>query len=265
MPKTRFIIPDSHGYYADEAAIRATVRDMKALNLGKGDEVVLLGDHVDCSGFLSTHGLPSAMQDCDYSYDKDIKAANRHLDAFTKAAPGATFHYIEGNHENRVERWAITHSMAKRVDAESIRREMSPEYLLRLKERGIRYYRSNERHQGIGIPGTIRLGKCFFTHGISAGKYAAERHLDAFAASVVFGHIHRKVAVIARKVSTGVIGAWSPGTLAILQQPYAKSTPTGHSHGYDFQLVANNGNFQHVQVTIDDGASMLGTLARMLK
>ncbi len=265
MPKTRFIIPDSHGYYADPDAIKAIVKDMKRLNLGRGDEVVMLGDHVDCSGFLSTHGLPSAMQDCDYAYDKDIKAANKHLDAFTAAAPGAAFHYIEGNHESRVERWAITHSLAKRVDAESIRREMSPEYLLRLKERGIRYYRANQRYQGIGIPGTIRLGKCFFTHGITAGKYAAERHLDAFAASVVFGHIHRKVSVIARKVSTGVIGAWSPGCAAILQQPYAKSTPTGHSHGYDFQLVAKSENFQHIQVTIDSGVSMLGNLLESIK
>lgn len=259
----RFIIPDSHGFYGDLRAIKATARDMKRLNLGKGDVVVMLGDHVDCSSFLSSHP-PSALQDCDYSYEADLKAAANHLDLFTAAAPGAEFIYLEGNHEARVERWAVTHAAAKRQDAEGIRREMSPEYRLNLKDRGIRYIRYNQKYQGIAIPGTIRLGKCFFTHGICAGKHAAQKHLDDFAASVVFGHIHRKVSVISHKVSTGAIGAWSPGCLAILQQPYAKSTPTGHTHGYDFQLVAKSGNFQHIQVTIEDGESMLGTLAKSL-
>lgn len=264
MPKhkIRVYIPDSHGYYADEAAIAATARDIKSLD---PDEVVMLGDHVDCSGFLSTHGLPSAMQDCDYSYDADIKAANRHLDAFTTAAPSASFYYLEGNHEARVERWAITHALAKRVDAEGIRREMCPEYRLRLKERGIRYFRSNTKYQGISIPGTIRLGKVFVTHGITAGKYAAERHLDAFAASVVFGHIHRKVSVVSTKVSTGTIIARSPGCLALLQQPYAKSTPTGHTHGYDLDFISPSGLFQPLQISIVNGVSMLGQLAGRIK
>lgn len=258
MSKKRFIIPDSHGYYADPKAIRAVVRDLKRLD---PDEVVMLGDHVDCSGFLGTHGLPSAMQDCDYTYEEDIRAANQHLDAFLAAAPRAAFHYIEGNHEARAERHAISVALAKRADAESIRKAIAPEYLLDLKRRGIRYYRSNQKYQGISIPGTIRLGKVFFTHGISAGKYAAERHLDAFAASVVFGHIHRNVSVISKKVSTGTIGAWSPGCLALLQQPYAKSTPTGHSHGYALEFTQRSGNFQHINITIEDGVSCLGQLA----
>ncbi len=262
MTKTRIIIPDSHGFYADEAAIKAACRDIKRLD---PDEVVMLGDHVDCSGFLSTHGLPGTVEECDYSYEEDIRAANRHLDLFTRAAPRAAFHYIEGNHEARVSRWAVAQAFAKRVDAEGIRKEMCPEHLLELKQRGIRYYRSDRSYGGISIPGTIRLGKCFFTHGISAGKYAAERHLDQFAASVVFGHIHRNVSVVTKKVSTGSIGAWSPGCLAILQQPYAKSSPTGHSHGLGLQFIEKSGNFQHIQITIEDGVSMLGKLAGKIK
>lgn len=260
MSKLRLIIPDSHGCYADEAAINAMLKDAKTLD---PTEIVMLGDHVDCNGFLSTHGLPGALADCDYSYEEDIKAANKLLDRVAKAAPRARIHYIEGNHEHRVERWAIGQALAKRVDAEGLRRAVAPEYLLGLKGRGITYYRSHEHYQGINIPGTIRLGKCFFTHGIAAGKAAADRHVDAFAASVVFGHIHRTVASVTRKVSTGSIGAWSPGCLAKLQQLYAHSNPTGHTHGYAVQFVANSGTFQHVQVTIDDGVSLLGKLAKL--
>jgi 3',5'-cyclic AMP phosphodiesterase CpdA len=262
VSKTRIIIPDSHGFYADEAAIKSCAKDIKRLD---PDEVVMLGDHVDCSGFLSTHGMPGTTEECDYSYEEDIKAAKRHLRLFTDAAPRATFHYLEGNHEARVGRWAVAQAFAKRVDAEGIRKELCPEHLLDLKGLGINYYRTDRKYQGISIPGTIRLGKCYYTHGISAGKHAAERHLDQFAASVVFGHIHRNVAVITKKVSTGTIGAWSPGCLAILQQPYAKSTPTGHSHGYAVQFTEKSGTFQHIQVTIEDGVSMLGKLAGRIK
>lgn len=261
MTHTRFIIPDSHGCYADKPAIAAMLKDLKIL---QPKEIVMLGDHVDCNGFLTTHGLPGALADCDYSYDEDIKEANKLLDQIARASPSSKIHYIEGNHEHRVERWAIGQALAKRVDAEGLRRAVAPEYLLSLKQRGITYYRSHEHYQGINIPGTIRLGKCFFTHGISAGKHAADRHVDAFAASVVFGHIHRTVASVTRKVSTGSIGAWSPGCLSKLQQLYAHSNPTGHTHGYAVQFVAKSGTFQHVQVTIEDGVSLLGKLAKAI-
>lgn len=261
MTYERFIIPDSHGCYMDKPAAKAMLRDLRAI---QPKVIVMLGDHVDCNGFLSTHGLPGALADCDYSYEEDIDATNRFLDLVTAAAPGAEVHYIEGNHEHRVERWAIQQAMAKRMDAEGLRRKISPEYLLNLKGRGIRYYRSHQHYQGINIPGTIRLGKCYFTHGISAAKYAAERHLDAFAASVVFGHVHRNMSAITRKVSSGTIGAWSPGCLSILQPLYNHSNPTGHTHGYAVQLVAKNENFQHIQVTIADGKSCLGELARKM-
>lgn len=260
--KTRVIMPDSHGCYADEEALTAFFRDVKILD---PNEVVMLGDHVDCNGFLSSHGLPGALADCDYSYEEDIRAANRHINKLQKAAPHARIHYLEGNHEHRVERWAIGQALAKRIDAEGLRRSVSPEYRLKIRDRGIKYYRSHEHYQGINIPGTIRLGECYFTHGISAGKHAADRHLDAFASSVVFGHIHRSVASIGRKVATGVIGAWSPGCLAKLQQLYAHSSPTGHTHGYAIQFIEPSGRFQHIQVPIIKGESMLGKLAKKLK
>ena len=109
--KTRIIMPDSHGCYADAPAMKAFMRDVKLLD---PDEVVMLGDHVDCNGFLSTHGLPGALADCDYTYEEDIRAANKHLDALQRCAPRARIHYIEGNHEHRVERWAIGQALSKR-------------------------------------------------------------------------------------------------------------------------------------------------------
>jgi UDP-2,3-diacylglucosamine pyrophosphatase LpxH len=259
--KLRVIIPDSHGCYINKKAKNAFLKDLKVLD---PEEIVMLGDHVDCSGFLSTHGLPGAMADCAYSYEQDIAAANKFLDEIQKAAPNAKIWYIEGNHEFRVERWASATALGKRMDAEGLRKRVCPEHLLDLAGRGITYIRSHEFHHGINIPGTIRLGKCYFTHGISAAKYAAERHLDAFADNVVFGHVHRNQSAVSRKVATGTIGAWSPGCLAELQQLYNHTSPTGHSHGFAVQLVAGSGNFQHIQITIADGVSCLGELAKRM-
>lgn len=261
MPKSklRVIIPDSHGCYINKKAKNAFLKDLKTLD---PEEIVMLGDHVDCSGFLSTHGLPGSMQDLDYTYDQDIAACNKFLDEVQKAAPSAKIWYIEGNHEARIERWAITTALGKRMEAEGLRRKVAPQYLLDMAGRGITYVRSTKHYQGISIPGTIRLGKCYFTHGISAAKYAAERHLDAFADNVVFGHVHRNQSAVSRKVATGTIGAWSPGCLAELQLPYMKTQPSGHSHGYAIQAISGSGNFQHIQAVIADGASCLGELAK---
>lgn len=259
MSKIRFIIPDSHGCYIDKKASNACLKDIKTL---QPEVIVMLGDHVDCSGFLSTHGLPGAMADCDYTYEQDIKACIKFLDAIQKSAPKARIFYIEGNHEHRVERWAIATALGKRMEAEALRRQVAPEFLLDMAGRGITYIRSHEHYQGINIPGTIRLGKCYFTHGISAAKYAAEAHLNAFSDNVVFGHVHRAQSSVGRRVATGTIGAWSPGCLSVLQPLYAHTNPTGHTHGYALQVCAKSGTFQHIQVTIADGVSCLGELAK---
>jgi hypothetical protein len=128
---------------------------------------------------------------------------------------------------------------------------------LRLKDRGVRYYLRSRHYGGLSIPGAIRLGKCFFAHGISHSKHAAAVHLERFGASVVFGHIHRSQSVIERTVTSSGFGAWCPGTLCKLQPLYKHTTPTSWSHGYAVQFVAKSGRFLHVNVPIVKGESLL--------
>jgi hypothetical protein len=71
------------------------------------DEIVLGGDIVECGGWLAKHQPIGYVAYCDYSYQEDIGAANWFLDELQKAAPRAEIHYIEGNHEDRVERWIV--------------------------------------------------------------------------------------------------------------------------------------------------------------
>jgi UDP-2,3-diacylglucosamine pyrophosphatase LpxH len=255
----RVIIPDSHGSYADPKALRAFLDDLRSLDPA---EIVMLGDHVDVGGVLSAHPR-NYVAELEYSYEEDCKAASRFLDEIQRRAPRALIHYIEGNHEQHLERWAAR-TFTNRQDADGVCRALSPETKLELKRRGIRYYRRSERYGGLAVPGTIRLGKCMFTHGAHAGKHATSAHLDSWGTNVVHGHTHRAQSVVRRSAASGEIGAWCPGTLAMLQPLYLHTGVSSWSHGYGVQFVSDTGRFLPVNVPIVSGVSLLRPLSERL-
>lgn len=257
MTLVRVIVPDSHGEHIDIPARDAFLKDLSAL---APNEIVLLGDHLDCGGTFSTHQR-SYTNEMAESYSDDCTAANRFLDMLQRRAPKATIDYLEGNHEQHVERWAAR-AFQSQKDAVNLLEAYGPQAVLRLKSRGIKYFLRSERYQGISIPGCIRRGKCFFVHGISHSKHAAATHLARFGASVVFGHTHRSQAVVERTVTSDGFGAWCPGTLAKLQPLYRHTEPTTWSHGYAVQFVNASGRFLHINVPILDGRSLLMDVAK---
>jgi predicted phosphodiesterase len=254
----RVIIPDTHGAKVDEKALAACLGDIKALD---PDEVILLGDHVDCGGFLAQHHVMGFIAESDYTYEADIAATNAFLDAVQATAPRAKVEYIEGNHERRIEQWAMTQTLRNSKDAEYLRRAFAPEFLLRLKERGIPYYRQGECYDGLSLQGTIKRGKCYFTHGSSTSKQATTTMLQNFAGNIVFGHTHREQSSSARPVHTGQIKSWNPGCLCELQPLWCHTHCTSWSHGHAIQLVARSGEFLHLNIPIIGGKSLLGQLA----
>lgn len=255
----RVVIPDSHGAHIDPAAERAFLRDLRHI---APREIVMLGDHLDCGGIFSAHQR-TYTREMTESYDDDAAAANRFLDGVQRAAPGATIWYLEGNHEQHVERWAAR-TFERRRDAEMLLERLGPEAVLRLRDRGIRYFRRDTHYMGCSLPGTIRLGRCFYTHGISATEHAAALHLARFGASVVHGHTHRAQSEISRTVKSDAHGAWCPGTLAKLQPLYQHTSPTKWTHGYLVQEVARSGRFLTIHVPIVNGESLLIDAARRL-
>jgi len=248
----RLIVPDSHGEHIDLDARAAIIRDTRML---RPDEIIFLGDHLDCGGTFSAHQR-TYTNEMTEAYEDDCAAANSLLDALEAAAPNAEKDLIEGNHEQHVERWAAR-NFERRRDAEALLEVWGPAKRLRLKERGIRYYRRSEHYQGISIPGTIKRGKCFFTHGISVGRHATAVHLDRFGACVVHGHTHRAAEARGRTVTNNALGAWCPGTLAKLQPLYQHTSPSEWSLGYGVQFVAKSGAFIHWNVPIIKGAGSL--------
>lgn len=258
--RMRVIVPDSHGCYIDPKAAAAFLEDLKVID---PDEIVFLGDHVDVSGMYSAHP-PNYARDLDYSYEADLASAEAFLDAIQRRAPRARGVYLEGNHEQHVER-AIARTQHHARDALAQLDLQSPDKRLRLRDRGLRYVRMAECYDGLSIPGTVRLGKCHFTHGFSASKFATAQHVTRYGANVVHGHTHRVQEYGTRTVASDAIGGWSPGTLALLQPLYMHTTPTEWRHGYAIQASDRRGNFLHINIPIVNGWSGLKLILRKMK
>lgn len=256
----RVIVPDSHGSLVDKKALQAFLRDLASLD---PQEIVFLGDHVDCSAAFSSH-KKNSLEDLEYSYKQDVAKANDFLDSIQMLVPKAKCYYLQGNHEFRVEKWA-SNTFENHEDADYVTSLLDPAVLLNLKDRGIEYFRMHTMYHGLSIPGTIKLGKCYFTHGVTACKHSAAAHVERFGANVVFGHIHRAQSHIIRTVASGEIGGWSPGTLAKLQPIFMHTNPSNWTHGYGLQFVnQKTGTFLHTNVPIVKGASLLLDLTSRL-
>lgn len=254
----RVIIPDTHGSIIDADAARAFLADLKRI---APQEIVMLGDHVDCGGHLAEHHVLGYVAQTAYSYEDDIAQANAFLDAVQKAAPGARIHYIEGNHERRVETWCVTKTLRSAADSDYLRRAYAPEFLLHLKERGITYYRQVAFYDGLSVPGTIKLGKCYFWHGTSTAKDAARVNVQQIGGNIVYGHTHREQSLLVRPVEAGGIGSWNPGCLCKLQPLWNHTRPADWTHGYAIQCVAKSGRFLHLNIPIIAGESLFQPLS----
>lgn len=253
----RITIPDTHGCLVDPQAIAAFLHD---LELVKPSEIIMLGDHLECGGFLAQHHTLGYVAQTEYTFDQDIAATNQLLDQIQRTCPHSRIDYIEGNHERRIENWCVTTSLKNKEDAEALRKRFSASSVLELEKRGISWIRQGVFYDGVSIPATIKRGRCYFTHGSSTAKHAASEHVKKFGGNVVYGHCHRTDSYVIRTVGAGIIGAWSPGCLCILQPLWQHTNPTDWSHGYGLQLVSEDGSFLHINVPIIDGKSYLGPL-----
>lgn len=257
----RVICNDVHGSMMDKEAVNAFLADLKNWN---PNEVVLNGDIIECGGFLAAHHTLGYVAQTEYSWQQDIAAGNWFLDEVQKAAPNAVIHFIEGNHEDRVERWIVDQTMRHNRDSEFLRAMLSPKTLLRLDERGVKYYERGKHHIDGLPPGWIKLGKIFFVHELGGGKNAASKAVGTTAGNVVFAHTHQEDSSTLVLPGVGLVKAWNPGCLCERQPLWRHSNPTNWSHGYGVQFIEGNGEFIHVNVPIFEGRSLVGSLRNHL-
>lgn len=253
----RVSLGDIHGMLMDKAAVNVFLHDLRDL---EADEIVLGGDILECGGWLARHQPIGFVANCDYSYQEDVRAANWFLDEVQKAAPSAVIHYIEGNHESRVERWCMDTAMAHKCDVEFLLSAFGPQAVLRLKERGIHYYNRHEIHGKGLMRGWIKLGEMFFTHSLTYSKNAARDAVGKTAGNITYFCTHREDTATIVFPGVGMCKAFNPGCMSTLMPIYRHTDPTSWSQGYGIDLIAKSGKFQHIQVPIWEGKSFGRTM-----
>lgn len=257
----RVIVPDTHGCFVDLPAITAFLNDIEEIQPA---EIICLGDHLDCGGFLAQHQTLGYVAEAEYTFESDCAAANQLFDEIQKRVPGARLDVLEGNHERRIEKWIVTQTLRNQKDAAFLRAMFAPEIVLHMKQRGISYYNQGVFYDGLRLPATIKRGPCHYTHGEYCGQHAASQHLRKYGGCVVYAHTHRADSCIIRTVSSGEIGAWNPGCLCSLQRLWNHTNLTDWSHGYGLEFVRADQGFLHVNVPILDGVSHLSPLLRQI-
>jgi len=243
----RLIIPDSHGEHIHWGFANGMIFDIERLAPAIR-QVVWLGDHLDCGGTFNAHQR-NYTHEMTESYRNDVRAARRLITMVRERTPFADHFYLEGNHEQHVERF-LARNFQRFEDAEFLLDLVGPRNVLQLDQLDIRYYRASEMHMGLAIPGLIQLGKCFYVHGVSVAKNAVAATLERIGDNVVHGHTHRAQSTIIRTATSQARGGWCPGTLAKLQPLYRHTTPTDWTGGYALQFVESNGLFSHQNVPL---------------
>jgi hypothetical protein len=257
----RICIPDTHGAHIDKAAAAAFLGDLEYLS---PREVVWLGDHIDCGGFLAQHHTIGFVPETAVEFPDDVAAANEFIDEVQKRTPKAEHHFLTGNHEHRIERWCCQQALSKTRTAQYFLDKFGVEAVLHLQKRGFHYYARGQMEPQGRVRGAIKRGRCWFVHDVSTARNAAQVAIGKWGTNVVFGDTHRIDMACGRKAERDIIASTN-GCLSIHQPYWQETNVTDWSHGYGVQIVTNDGDFLHIIVPIIDGRSLLGPLLGQVK
>ena len=175
------------------------------ISKNKSDEIILLGDFVDISS-LSAWDLSKRRKMEGRRYEKECEEANRELDFLQKYTKKIT--YIEGNHEERVERYIDVYPELEGI--------IEVPKKLKLKERGIKYIPLNELY---------KVGNMYFTHGIYLNQYHAMKHLTRLGCNICYGHSHQSQTAMMNAKMLKPHMAYALGCLCEHSPDYMKGKP----------------------------------------
>jgi UDP-2,3-diacylglucosamine pyrophosphatase LpxH len=235
--KTVLICPDVHIPYEHEAAVKCLVRVCKAI---QPDYFVCLGDLLDfyqLSRFDKDPGRKTTVSD-------DCDLARRWFYKVDAALPlKCEKVFIEGNHENRLQKWIWSNAMDLGKMIPSL-----PEYL-HLKKLG-----------WVHVPyGKLwRLGDVLYMHGDRCGMNVSMNMIRKYGCNVVHGHDH---GAALRYFANAVTRMWALncGHLSDMdQQEYLYGGVADWTMG--FGLVEYTNDFKHAVpsfVPVIDGKAMV--------
>lgn len=241
------ILPDLHVPFHDRQALDCA---MAAIQYLRPHKIVILGDWLDCEAF-SAHGKKHMLELRATRYLADeIEPTNEILNEVQRWSKELV--YIEGNHEHRVERFAVQWGGVLGPD---IYKLISPQTLLSAGRTNFEWIPYGDILTHYSITPDL-----WAVHGWTHARHSASKHLDkAGSISVVHGHTHRAQMHARRDLVTGrVLKAWSPGCLSHLQPLYMHQNPTEWLHGFSMVYVGSNPlDWTDYLITIENGRCVL--------
>lgn len=236
--KRYLILPDLHVPNHDTKALSAVLKYAKKYQWAG---VVQLGDFLDVES-ISAHnrGKPKLVEG--KRLQDEYRAGRRVLDMIQRATDFAKFHYIQGNHEHRIDRFLEEHPQLEGI--------VDVPLGLGLKERRIDFIRSWEDMTKI-----LRIGHAHFHHGHSLSRNHTAAMLRLFGTNIFYGHVHDM-----QQASAKILGkdkhiiAQSCGHLADPKKlTYTRQAPNNWQSGFIEMHVLPNGYFHHYCVRIFNG------------
>ena len=229
--QTVLIIPDVHTQWSRDKNLWWDRRYWKAVHRymsdSRFDEIVFLGDFLDMPGLARfSVGKAKILSELDLEGDYQVAAEllYKTVDILRKNNRNAKVTFLQGNHEQRVERFA--------EEVPQFSRLLSVPTQLEFKANDIKWvqcYNKGELH---------RIGPLYFHHGLYCGKHPATQHVDKFNRDIVFGHTHSVSTYT--KVLYGTDRTYTAhnlGCACLLEQEYMHGRPDNWQQAFGVAWV----------------------------
>jgi len=232
-------IPDVHIPDQDSRALAATLLGIQIL---KPDVVVILGDFLT----LDPVSIHRKHRHNEVDIAKEIEEGNSVLDMLGQVSrfnkkKTSQVHYLEGNHEYRLEMYRANEAKAVGGILPSI-----PQ-LLRLEQRGYTWWPYEEQRYR-----SLAIGKILFIHGWGASEHHAKSNLIRCGKNLVYGHTHDHQVYSLRQYGDDR-SAFCDGWLGDARKAKYLKNPDRWRHGFGVTDFKPNGNFTHYFIPILHG------------
>lgn len=234
------VIPDMQIPFVDYRALDAVEQYMAEHSF---DWYINIGDFLDVEALSHWNdGLPRKSEGKRLSKELEIgnKILDRHQQLIRKNNPKAKFHFIYGNHEERVEKF-----LDRNPGVEGL---FDLADGLRFVERGFTWTRHGDEGN------QFTLGHANFTHGLKAGMGHSRGMAAEWDGNVFYGHVHdvQSHTLTSRGKLHNRI-AQSLGCLCVYDMPYMAKKPSRWQQAFAIFYFNKDGSFNHyIPLIIDD-------------
>lgn len=229
--KTAIVFGDLHLPDHDPKALSVLLKVMRD---NKWNYVVNIGDFMDF-GCISHHNKSALRAVEGKRVQADFQLANKILDDIQAACGKVDEHvYLEGNHEEWVEKWIDANPILEGV--------FEVETQLKLEERGIDFIRRSEPRN------LYTIGNARFIHGNYTNDAHAKKHALHYGTNIFYGHLHdvQSYSLTVHGDDKEIV-AQCIGCLCDKNLSYKKGRPDKWNHAFMTMTFLPNGNF-HYQI-----------------